>query len=320
MGWPHRWLGSGAGEPVPATPARPFLKWAGGKTQLLEQLRACYPVELASGSIKRYVEPFVGGGAVFLDVMQRSAVEEAHLFDINPELIVAYTAVQRDPQGLIDLLAAYRSRYLALDDTGREQYFYERRDHYNAQKAKIDFTGFSPVWIERAADLIFLNKTCYNGLFRVNASGQFNAPFGRYVRPKIFDAGAICAVSAILQRAALHMGGFETCYGLVDAGTFVYFDPPYRPISRTSSFNSYAAARFGDEEQRRLADFFRRLHAEKGARLMLSNSDPKNVAPDDNFFDDLYAGFTLRRVAASRMINSVAGGRGKITEILVTNY
>ena len=302
------------------TDARPFLKWAGGKTQLLGQLREHYPTPLDTGAITRYLEPFVGGGAVFLDVVQRRAVEEAHLFDINPELIVAYTAVQRDPQGLIDLLAAHRRRYLELDETGREEYFYERRGRYNAQKAAVNFAGFSPAWVERAADLIFLNKTCYNGLFRVNASGHFNVPFGRYVRPEIYDAGNILAVSALLRRATIHLGGFESCCDWVDERTFVYFDPPYRPISRTSSFTSYAADRFGDDEQRRLAAFFRRLHTEKGARLMLSNSDPKNVNPDDHFFDDLYAGFTIRRVSASRIINSVASGRGKITEILVTNY
>ncbi len=300
--------------------AKPFLKWAGGKTQLLGQLREHYPPGLGTGAITRYVEPFVGGGAVFLDVMQGSAIQEAHLFDINPELIVAYTAVQRDPQGLIDLLAAYRDRYAALDEAEREEYFYARRGHYNAQRATIDFTVFSPAWVERAADLIFLNKTCYNGLFRVNSSGHFNVPFGRYVRPEIFDPGNILAVSGLLQRASLHIGPFEACFDLVDERTFVYFDPPYRPISRTSSFNSYAADRFGDDEQRRLAAFFRRLHTEKGARLMLSNSDPKNVDPNDSFFDDLYAGFTVRRVFASRLINSVVEGRGKITEILVSNY
>jgi DNA adenine methylase len=300
--------------------AKPFLKWAGGKTQLLEQLRVNYPPELGNGRITHYIEPFLGGGAVFLDVMQRSAVTKAHLFDINPELIVAYTALQRDPQGLIDRLTDYRRQYLEKDDTGRTEFFYARRAHYNAQKATIDFAVFSGAWVERTADLIFLNKTCYNGLFRVNSSGNFNVPFGRYAKPEIFDADNIRAVSHLLQRATIQCGRFETCRAVVDANTFVYFDPPYRPISATSSFTSYAADRFDDNDQRRLAAFFAELHASTGARLMLSNSDPKNNAPDDHFFDDLYAGFNVRRVAASRMINSVAGGRGKITELLVTNY
>lgn len=302
------------------TAAKPFLKWAGGKTQLLEQLRANYPQELKDGGITRYVEPFLGGGAVFLDVMQRSEISEVYLYDINPELIVAYTAVQRDPAGLIARLTEYRQQYLEKDDTGRTEFFYGRREHYNGQKATINFETFSPAWVERTADLIFLNKTCYNGLFRVNSSGHFNVPFGRYVKPEIFDADNIRGVARLLQRAVIRCGGFERCRDVVDERTFVYFDPPYRPISATSSFTSYAADRFGDADQRRLAAFYADLDVSTGARLMLSNSDPKNNDPSDLFFDELYAPFKVQRVAASRMINSVAGGRGKITEILVTNY
>jgi DNA adenine methylase len=302
------------------TAAKPFLKWAGGKTQLLEQLRASYPQELAAGSINRCVEPFLGGGAVFLDVMQRFDVAEAYLYDINPELIVAYTAVQRDPEGLIARLAEYRRQYLKNDDAGRAEFFYARRAHYNAQKATIDFGVFSEAWVERAADLIFLNKTCFNGLFRVNASGHFNVPFGRYVKPEIFDANNIRAVAQLLQRATIHCGGLAMCRAVVHVSTFVYFDPPYRPISSTSSFTAYAADRFDDDDQRRLATFYRELDTAAGAPLMLSNSDPKNNDPHDDFFDDLYTGFNIQRVTANRMINSVAKGRGKITEILVTNY
>ena len=252
--------------------------------------------------------------------MQRSNITEAYLFDINPELIVAYTAVQRDPQGLIERLAEYRDRYAELDEAGRSQFFYAVRRHYNEQRAAIDFAAFSPAWVERAADLIFLNKSCYNGLFRVNAAGHFNAPIGRYAKVEIFSADNLRAVSRLLQRATVHLGSFEGCADLVDGRTFVYFDPPYRPISRTANFNAYATDRFGDEEQRRLAALFARLDAEAGARLMLSNSDPNNIDPNDHFFDDLYAAFNVRRVQASRMINSMARGRGKITEILVTNY
>lgn len=287
---------------------------------MLPQLRGHYPPGITSGEIMRYVEPFLGGGAVFLDVMQRSSVNEAYLFDINPELIVAYTAVQRDPQRLIELLAEYRDRYAGLDEAGRSQFFYAVRRHYNEQKTAITFATFSPAWVERGADLIFLNKTCYNGLFRVNAAGHFNTPHGRYIKPEIFDADNLLAVSHVLQRASLHLGGYEACAEVVDANTFVYFDPPYRPISRTANFNSYAADRFGDEQQRSLAALFARLHTETGAGLMLSNSDPMNIDPNDHFFDDLYASFNVRRVKASRMINSMVRGRGKITEILVTNY
>jgi DNA adenine methylase len=308
------------GSPAAATIARPFLKWAGGKTQLLGQMRAFYPRGLDDGSITRYVEPFLGGGAVFLDVMQRSPHLEAHLYDINPELVVAYTAVQRDPQGLIELLSEYRRQHSQLDEPGRREFFYARRRRYNEQKATIDFHAYSQAWVERTADLIFLNKTCYNGLYRVNAAGRFNVPFGRYLKVEIFDPDNIRAVSAIMQRAEICWGSFEQCRSVVDSKTFVYFDPPYRPLSQTSNFTSYAADRFNDDDQRRLASLFTYLHATTGARLMLSNSDPKNYGATDTFFDDLYAGFNINRVAASRMINSKTAKRGKITEVLVTNY
>jgi DNA adenine methylase len=303
-----------------ATLARPFLKWAGGKTQLLPQLRTFYPPGLDDGSITRYVEPFLGGGAVFLDVMQRSPRLEAHLYDINPELIVAYTAVQRDPQGLIDLLGDYRSHHAQLDESGRSEFFYARRRHYNEQKATIDFHSFSAAWVERAADLIFLNKTCYNGLFRVNAAGHFNVPVGRYAKVDIFDPANIRAVSQILQRATIQWGNFAACRTVVDHHTFVYFDPPYRPLSKTAHFTAYAPDCFDDQSQRGLAGFFADLHTTTQAHLLLSNSDPKNSDPADAFFDKLYAPFRITRVAASRMINSVPGKRGKITEIVVTNY
>ena len=184
----------------------------------------------------------------------------------------------------------------------------------------MDFHTYSAAWVERAADMIFLNKTCFNGLFRVNASGLFNVPFGRYRHPVVFEEQNILRVSQLLQCATLHVGGFASCAAWVDARTFVYFDPPYRPISPTSSFTSYSRGKFDDNDQRALAQFFAHLAARSGARLMLSNSDPKNLDANDNFFDDLYAPFTVHRVSASRMINSAGDGRGRISEILVTNY
>lgn len=300
--------------------AKPFLKWAGGKSQLLAQLRPHYPAELAAGGIRRYVEPFVGGGAVFLDVAQRFPIEEAYLFDINEELILAYSVVQRSPDALIRLLADLRAHYFALGEKARSDYFYQVRDHYNHQKQNVDFSVYSDAWVDRAADMIFLNKTCFNGLFRVNARGMFNVPFGRYRKPVIFEADNIYRISELLQSANLIVGSFENAEPYVNDETFVYFDPPYRPISTTSSFTSYSRDKFGDDDQRLLAEFFARLDANTGAKLMLSNSDPKNINPDDAFFDDLYVQFNVRRVSANRMINSVADGRGKISEILVTNY
>lgn len=300
--------------------ARPFLKWAGGKSQLLQQLRPHYPTDLKTGRTRRYIEPFLGGGAVFLDVIQNYDIAEAYLFDINEELILAYMVVQREPLQLIEALTGLRSHYLSRDEQQRLDYFYSIRDSYNTQRQTIDFQAFSEAWIERAAFMIFLNKTCFNGLYRVNASGGFNVPFGKYVRPEIFETENILRVSELLRRATLCVGGFEACEPYIDDNSFVYFDPPYRPISRTSSFTSYARHKFGDDEQRALAIFFRRAAEQTRAKLMLSNSDPISLSPDDFFFDTLYAPFNIYRVTASRMINAVAEGRGRITEILVTNY
>ncbi len=306
-------------DPAPAT-AKPFLKWAGGKGQLLSQYREYYPGELAQGDIHRYVEPFLGGGAVFLDVVQRYPIEEAVLIDINPELVLVYRVVQQKPQGLIELLRGHREAYYARSGERREEYFYEIRAAYNAQQAKIDHDHFSDVWVVRAAYMIFLNKTCYNGLYRVNAKGGFNAPFGRYERPAIVNEENILRVSALLQIAELRVGPFQEAASFVHDHAFVYFDPPYRPISPTASFTSYSKARFTDADQRALAEFFAHLDRETHAKLMLSNSDPTNIDPQDRFFETLYDAFHIHKVYANRMINSHAHKRGKITELLITNY
>ncbi|MBW7882873.1 MAG: DNA adenine methylase [Caldilineaceae bacterium] len=300
--------------------AKPFLKWAGGKSQLLRQLSSFYPAELAAGRIHRYVEPFLGGGAVFLDIAQRFDVAQVYLFDINEEIILAYTVVKQDPQALIELLAEHREQYTMLTEDARAGYYYAIRERYNAHRRRLDFKAYSDAWVERAADMIFLNKTCFNGLYRVNSRGFFNVPFGRYKKPVIFEEQNIWRISELLQRATLAVGAFDSCAAVVDDRTFVYFDPPYRPISTTSSFTSYARHRFDDDDQRALGAFFRKLAKSTAAKLMLSNSDPKNLDPDDDFFDRLYAGFHIQRVYANRMINSKADSRGKITEILVTNY
>jgi len=308
-------MSSAGPSPKRSPAAKPFLKWAGGKSQLLAQLAAHYPPQLATGEIKRYVEPFVGGGALFLDVMQRFPIPEAFLFDINPELILVYRVVQQAAEALIAHLQAQQEAYLARSPQARAAYFYEMRAAYNAQRPTIDHAHFSEAWILRAAQMIFLNKTCFNGLYRVNARGDFNTPVGRYQHPAIFTAGNIRAVSRLLQRAELRAGHFHAAAAVIDDHTFVYFDPPYRPLSATAHFTAYAAQRFDDADQIALAHFFAHLHTTRGAKLMLSNSDPA-----DDFFETLYTGFHIHRVWANRMINADAGARGKITELLVTNY
>jgi DNA adenine methylase len=299
---------------------RPFLKWAGGKSQLLPQIEAHYPQKLLNGEIDYYIEPFLGGGALFLSIAQRYTIQQAYLTDINPELILAYQVVQRDVFNLIAQLDEHQKRYDASNEDERNTYFYTVRDLYNAHQAEIDFKHYSSDWVTRAARMIFLNKTCFNGLFRVNAKGEFNVPFGRYKNPTICDTDNLCRVSGLLQKAELRVAPLESCEQWVTENSFVYFDPPYRPISPTSSFTSYSSARFDDIAQIALARFFAHLHQEYGAKLMLSNSDPTQLNPNDDFFEKLYRDFNIHRVWASRMINSQADKRGKIAELLITNY
>lgn len=300
--------------------AKPFLKWAGGKGQLLAQMAQHYPPELRAGRIRRYIEPFLGGGAVFLEIAQRYAIDCAYLSDANPEVALVYRVVQAEVDRLIEHLESHAQCYLAADETGRAAYFYAVRQRYNAQPVSDLLSRPVPAQIERAAAMIFLNKTCYNGLFRVNAQGQFNVPHGRYRRPTICDGENLRRVSALLQRAEVRIAPFTDCAPQVDAQSFVYFDPPYRPLTPTSSFTAYSAIRFDDDDQRALAAFFAHLHDTTGAKLMLSNSDPSHVDPDDDFFTRLYGRFTIHRVWANRMINTQADKRGRIPELLITNY
>lgn len=302
--------------------AKPFLKWAGGKSQLLSQLETYYPQELADGYVERYIEPFLGGGANFLAITQHYNIKQVFLTDINPELVLVYHVVKSNVVKLIAELDEHQKIYDASSEEARSDYFYSIRDLYNAQRSEINFNRYSNIWVTRASLMIFLNKTCFNGLFRVNANGGFNVPFGRYKNPNICDPENLQRVSDLLQNAELQVASFKSCEKWVTKDTFVYFDPPYRPISPTSSFTSYARDRFDDEDQIALANFFAYLHKKFGAKLMLSNSDPSPLNPNDDFFQRNYEdkGFKIHRVMASRIINSQADKRGKISELLITNY
>jgi len=303
-----------------ATPtARPFLKWAGGKAQLLDAFTRRVPRELHEGTLPIFVEPFMGGGAVYFHFNSIFRFKECHIFDINEELVLAYSVVKNDVRGLIDYLAGISDGYLSKSDAGRKDFYYAMRDTFNRTKGAVNFRQYSEDWIERAGQFIFLNRTCFNGLYRVNSRGGFNVPFGRYQNPTILHEDVLRADAELLRNTTIHLGDFTQSEPHISEETFVYFDPPYRPLNRTSSFTQYAKEGFTDEEQRRLAAYYARCNA-RGARLMLSNSDPKNVDPDDEFFDDLYAGYHIDRVPARRMINCDGTGRGEIYEIIVTNY
>jgi DNA adenine methylase len=302
------------------TIAKPFLKWAGGKGQLLKQIVSSLPVEIYTGKIKKYAEPFIGGGAVYFYIAQNfPSIERFCISDFNQELFLAYKTIQQDVEGVINCLKALDSDYRILEQSARKEFFYNQRLKFNKNLYNIDFANFQPDWIERVATIIFLNRTCFNGLFRVNSKGEFNVPFGDYKNPKICDEENLRAVSHLLQKAEIRCGDFSQTSDFVDEKTFVYFDPPYRPLNKTASFTAYSKSQFNDEEQIRLAKYYSSL-TEKGAALMLSNSDPKNEDCNDSFFDNLYEKFRINRVNASRAINSDSSKRGKITELLITNY
>lgn len=301
------------------TIAKPFLKWAGGKGQLLNIFRDFYPDDLKNGNITRYYEPFIGGGAVFFDVAQKYNIKSAFLYDINEELILTYRVIQHDVFKLIETLDLFQRNYEKLGDKAQSEFFYKTRDEFNRNLLKIDYSKYNDEWILRAAHIIFMNKTCFNGLFRLNQKGEFNVPAGRYKNPKILDEQNLIKVSKLLSIAEIKNAAFTAVESDIADNAFVYFDPPYRPISKTSDFTAYSKFKFEDAEQIQLGDLFHRL-TQKGIKQMLSNSDPKNIDPNDNFFDEIYKDFNISRVPSRRMINSNATKRFAISEIIVTNY
>jgi len=294
--------------------ARPFLKWAGGKRQLLNDFEEFYPEDLGN-EVNVYIEPFVGGGAVFFSLTGRFGFKECHIADRNQDLMLAYQVIRDDVELLIDRLHEIWELYLSLEKEQRKEFYYRARDDFNKNICIIPREEeISPLAVERTALLLFLNRTCFNGLYRVNSRGEFNVPFGRYDRPSFPGDGVLRADAGALEHTGIHTGDFTTVRDFVGKNTFIYFDPPYRPLKRTSSFTSYSEGGFGEEDQRRLAGFFAECSS-LGARCMLSNSDP-----DDGFFEELYRDFVIRRVPARRAINSDKNGRGRIMEIVVTNY
>lgn len=266
--------------------AGPILKWAGGKGALLAQYAPYFP---PSGSYARYFEPFIGSAAVFFHLQP----PRSFLFDRNPHLIEVYSVVRDSVE---ELIAALREHH-------------NDRDHFYQVRAQNP-ADLTPV--QRAARLIFLNRTCYNGLYRVNRRGQFNVPFGRHANPTICDEPGLRAASAALQRAHLEVADFEIVLRMAEPGDLVYFDPPYAPLSPTSNFTSYTADGFTNADQARLADVFRALDR-RGCLLMLSNSSAPLIR-------DLYQGFHLNEISARRAINSKPDRRGIITELLITNF
>ena len=291
---------------------KPFIKWVGGKTQLISQLDELLPANFEQMDNVTYIEPFVGGGAMLFYMLQRYPnIRQAIINDINGDLTTCYQTVRDYAEELMaslrDIQEAYNEQ---LTEEGRKDFFMAARARYNEK-------NLDP--IENTTKFFFLNRTCFNGLYRVNKKGLFNVPFGKYVNPQIYDEETIRLDSELLRRVEILNGDFERTFEYANGNTLFYFDPPYRPLRDTSSFNDYTKESFNDDTQIRLKEYCDRIH-EAGYMFMLSNSDCKGKNEEDNFFDVLYANYTIERVWAARYINSNPTKRGKLTEILVHNY
>ena len=290
-----------------ANHSKPFVKWAGGKRQLLPELDKRLKAAFDGGGIDTYVEPFVGGGAVYFHVMANygNAIKRAVINDINADLMTAFTAVRSNPDGLIRALSGLQDKYLNMDMEGKKAMYLETRERFNRKDDDLTDT---------AAMFMFLNKTCFNGLYRVNKQGKFNAPFSYSENPNICDTYTLTRASETLQDTVILRTDYKETAESASPNTIFYLDPPYRPISDTSAFTSYTPEGFDDEEQLELMDFCHRIH-DKGAKFILSNSDA-----GDGYFDELYKDFKIERVQARRSINSKGEKRGKINELIITNF
>jgi DNA adenine methylase len=291
--------------------AKPFLKWAGGKTQLISEIEKNLPIDISKEKFT-YIEPFVGSGAVLFWVLSNfTNLQKAVINDINNDLINTYKTIASRPKELISILEILQNEFHGLEgqDEAKKEYYYSKRDLYN--KKQEEQSG-------QAALFIFLNRTCFNGLYRVNRKNEYNVPIGSYKRPTICDRENILAVSEALQKVKIICGDYEETLSHADNKTLFYFDPPYKPLSQTSSFNSYAKYDFDDNEQIRLKNFCNKLNT-LNYNWILSNSDVKGANANDNFFDDLYSDFTIQRVDARRSINANPEKRGSLKELLITN-
>ena len=291
--------------------AKPFLKWAGGKTQLIEEIKNNLP-EIVFREPFTYIEPFVGSGAVLFWLLNHFPnIKKAVINDINKELIDTYDTIANSPQQLISVLEDLQNKYYILEDEeAKKNFYYEKRTLFNIKSEEK---------LIQSALFIFLNRTCFNGLYRVNRKNEFNVPIGSYKRPLICDKENILAVSRALQKVEILCGDFEQTINYTESNTLFYFDPPYKPLSETSSFNAYAKDNFDDKEQIRLRDFCNKLN-ELNHYWILSNSDVRGKDKNNHFFDDLYANYEIKRVLAKRSINANPEKRGVLNELLITNY
>lgn len=295
--------------------AKPFIKWAGGKGNLLQKLEALLPAHFDDLENVTYIEPFVGGGAMLFHMLHHHrCIKRAVINDINPDLIRCFQLIARTPEILIERLSDIENNFFSVDFPTRKDLYYAYRDQYNSEGIHPD---------ERAALFVFLNRTCYNGLYRVNAAGKFNVPYGRYKKPLICnkelimaDHQLLCSVDLVIRQP----GDYKLIRQNLSRSNvnFVYFDPPYRPLSDTSSFKEYSNTPFEDCQQEELKLFCDKL-SRHNCLIMQSNSDSK-TENGDSFFEALYMGYDIQRVLAQRFINADPEKRVKLTEIVIRNY
>ncbi|HSZ84583.1 MAG TPA: DNA adenine methylase [Puia sp.] len=292
--------------------AKPFLKWAGGKTQLIDTIEKTFPLSFMEGKFT-YIEPFVGSGAILFWVLNNfPKLERVVINDINKDLINTYKVIVSDVNQLVSLLKEFQKEYHGLENNEdkKKAYYYSKRELYNTRQSNKT---------EQAALFIFLNRTCFNGLYRVNRSNEFNVPIGSYKNPMICDEKNLLCVSNVLQKVEILNIDFEETISFTTDNTIFYFDPPYKPLSQTSSFNSYSKDDFNDNEQIRLRNFCNKLNL-LNHKWVLSNSDVRGKNINDVFFDELYENYNIERVKAKRSINANPHKRGELTELLITNF
>ncbi len=296
--------------------AKPFVKWAGGKGQLLPQLESHFPQAIYNEEFS-YFEPFVGGGAMLFFMLQKfSNIKQVVINDINVNLTSLYSVIKENVYGLISELRSIEREYTSLQgDNSKKEFYLKMRVLFNSELHDN---------LKKSAIFIFLNRTCFNGLYRENSKGFFNVPFGKYTNPKICNDDILLVDSELLNRfdAQILTGDFkQTAYKIQSSMVnFFYFDPPYRPLSATSSFNTYVKEPFNDDSQKELALFCSTISKHKNVLWMLSNADCSAKNPEDLFFESIYQEFNINRVFASRAINSNPQKRGKLTELLICNY
>jgi DNA adenine methylase len=291
--------------------AKPFLKWAGGKTQLISTIEKELPNNFDKQAYT-YIEPFVGSGAMLFWMLNKFPnIKRAVINDINGDLINSYNTIKNGVDKLIYTLNSWQEEYyqISVDTELKKEYYYEKRKLFNLRTSDN---------VTQTALFIFLNRTCFNGLYRVNSKNEFNVPIGSYKKPMICDETNLRAVNQLLQNVTILNADYAYTLKFAEKNTLFYFDPPYKPLSKTSSFNSYSKDEFNDDEQIRLANFCHQLD-ELDHDWILSNSDVKGKNPDDDFFDELYSKYNIKRVMARRSINANPEKRGVLTELLITN-